>query len=124
MKFIGRLHHLFVSLLVTGSANATILSVHCPLGCPESPTDNDLIFNHIYALSNNPVTKFADWVAYEVNPVNYGVTPGRDWNNEPLLDASETLEEADYKGANKSSLGSRSRPSSALGVICWFSLLV
>lgn len=101
-----RLHTLtlFTTFFISTAANSAILSVHCPLGCPENSTGNDLVFNHIYALSNNPQTKFADWVAYEVNPVNYGHTPGRDWGKEPLLDDSETLEEADYKGANKSEL--------------------
>lgn len=86
------------------TAYADVLSVFCPQGCPESPVANDLEFTHIYALSNNPVTKFADWVAYEVNPVNYGVSPGRNWKSDPLLDNDETLEESDYKGANRSAL--------------------
>jgi endonuclease G len=46
-------------------ANAEIRSVHCPLGCPSLDIKhNDVVFNHTYALSNNPKTKFADWVAY------------------------------------------------------------
>lgn len=95
---------LFLSFCVSASVNADILSVHCPLGCPANSEGNDLIVSHIYALSNNPTTKFADWVAYEVNPVNYGVSPGRDWKSDPLLADDETLEESDYKGANKSGL--------------------
>jgi len=84
--------------------HADVLSVHCPNGCPENPANNDLVFAHLYALSNNPETKFADWVAYEVNPTNFGATPGRVWINDPLLDSDSTLEKADYKGANKSLL--------------------
>jgi len=84
--------------------HADVLSVHCPNGCPENPVDNDLVFAHLYALSNNPETKFADWVAYEVNPTNFGATPGRVWINDPLLNSDSTLEKADYKGANKSLL--------------------
>jgi endonuclease G len=99
-----RLFSLLSALFFSTTINAAILSVHCPYSCPENPEGNDLIFNHIYALSNNPNTKFADWVAYEVNPINYGVSPGRDWGKEPLLDENETLEEADYKGANRSEL--------------------
>lgn len=57
------------------------------------------MFNHTYALSNNPTTKFADWVAYEVNVLNFGPSPGRDWGNDPLVDDDESLEEADFKGA-------------------------
>jgi len=83
---------------------ADILSVHCPSGCPEDPANNDLVFAHLYALSNNPKTKFADWVAYEVSPTNFGTTPGRVWLNDPLLDSANTLEKGDYKGANKSLL--------------------
>tara|TARA_R110001583_G_scaffold1612_7_gene12723 strand:- start:2528 stop:3268 length:741 start_codon:yes stop_codon:yes gene_type:complete len=90
--------------LLCTSAFADILSVHCPLGCPESPMDNDLIFAHVYALSNNPNTKFADWVAYEVNPTNFGPSTGRIWKADPLLEDNETLEAKDYKSANSSVL--------------------
>lgn len=90
--------------LFSTSIFADILSVHCPLGCPESPSKNDLIFAHVYALSNNPATKFADWVAYEVNPTNFGPSTGRIWKADPLLNDNETLEAKDYKGANSSIL--------------------
>ena len=89
---------------MTTHINAEILSVHCPLGCPSNPSGNDLLFGHVYALSNNPTTKFADWVAYEVDVLNFGDSPGRKWRADPLLDDSETLEAADYKGANRSNL--------------------
>lgn len=102
---------LLFSLLTIGSltlsaanSQAKVLSVHCPKGCPSNPSNNDLVFAHLYALSNNPVTKFADWVAYEVTPVNFGSTPGRVWINDPLLDSDSTLEKADYKSANSSQL--------------------
>lgn len=100
-------HLLYLTLASTiaaSSAYADVLSVHCPTGCPENPVHNDLVFTHLYALSNNPETKFADWVAYEVNPTNFGTTPGRVWLSDPLLDSADTLEKADYKGANKSQL--------------------
>lgn len=61
---------LFSALSATASAD--ILSVHCPLGCPLNPEGNDLVFGHVYALSNNGDTKFADWVAYEVDVTNFG----------------------------------------------------
>lgn len=90
------------SLLVCTVANAgSIISVHCPLGCPASPTENTQVFGHLYALSNNPDTKFADWVAYEVDVVNFGESPGRDWSADPLLEGSDTLEEPDYKDSSK-----------------------
>jgi endonuclease G len=84
------------------STIAEIRSVHCPLGCPSLYiNNNDVVFNHTYALSNNPTTKFADWVAYEVNVLNFGDSPERNWGNDPLIDDDESLEEPDYKGAFK-----------------------
>jgi len=80
---------------------ADILSVHCPAGCPTNPDGNDLVFGHLYALSNNPTTKFSDWVAYEVDVTNFGASPGRNWKEDPLLDESKTLEPSDYKKANR-----------------------
>jgi endonuclease G len=91
-------------ILFCSNLNAEILSVHCPVGCPSNPDGNDLVFAHLYALSNNPTTKFADWVAYEVDVVNFGDSPGRKWKADPLLDDSETLEPPDYTGANDSVL--------------------
>ncbi len=93
-----------LSAVLSTSVSADVLSVHCPLGCPSNPIQNDLVFGHLYALSNNAETKFADWVAYEVDVVNFGDTPGRKWAVEPLLDQSETLEAGDYKGASNSKL--------------------
>ncbi|KZZ10597.1 DNA/RNA endonuclease [Oleiphilus sp. HI0081] len=97
------MNKIFITMiLLAGSvAQAEILSVHCPLGCPSSPASNDLVFGHLYAASNNPDTKFFDWVAYEVNVTNFGPSPARNWASDPLLDHSETLEEKDYKGASK-----------------------
>lgn len=85
----------------TQVATAAISSVHCPLGCPQNPAQNHLVFGHLYALSNNPDTKFSDWVAYEVNPVNFGSSPGRNWAADPLLNDDETLEKNDYRQASK-----------------------
>jgi endonuclease G, mitochondrial len=90
---------LIFSVLVSNYSSADILSVHCPLGCPENPGGNDLVFGHLYALSNNPNTKFADWVAYEVSVTNFGNSPGRVWASDPLLSEEKSLEEADYDGA-------------------------
>ena len=93
-----------IGIILTFSVKADILSVHCPLGCPENPRGNDLIFGHIYSLSNNPTTKFADWVAYRVDVINFGPSPMRVRTKESLLDHSETLEKEDYKGAISSEL--------------------
>jgi len=81
--------------------HAAPLSIHCPIGCPESPKENDLVFYHIFALSSNPITKFSDWVAYEVNPSNFGESPGRKWKSDPLIHPENTLEPNDYSKANK-----------------------
>lgn len=93
-----------IGIILTFSVKAEILSVHCPLGCPENPAGNDLVFGHIYSLSNNPTTKFADWVAYKVDVVNFGPSHMRVRTKESLLDKSETLEKEDYKGAISSEL--------------------
>lgn len=88
--------------LCSAIVNAEIRSVNCPLACPSlNILNNDVVFNHTYALSNNPKTKFADWVAYEVNVSNFGDSPGRNWGNDNLIDDDESLEEPDYKGAFK-----------------------
>ena len=76
------------------------LIVHCPLGCPSVNTGNDLVIYHLFALSNDPNTKFADWVAYEVDVTNFGVSPGRNFGPDPMLDPAKTLEPDDYKHAN------------------------
>ncbi len=86
--------------LAQTSTAGDILSVHCPLGCLSNPVDNDQVFGYITALSNNPTTKFADWVAYEVDVLNFGPSPGRIWASDPLLDDSDTLETGDYTGAS------------------------
>ncbi|MBU2977104.1 DNA/RNA non-specific endonuclease [Alteromonas sp. C1M14] len=92
---------LFLSLsCVSANVFADIRSVHCPLTCPSlSIKNNDVVFNHTYAISNDATTKFADWVAYKVSVLNFGDSPGRDWGNDPLIDDNESLEEDDYKGA-------------------------
>lgn len=88
--------------LCSAIVNAEIRSVNCPLGCPSlNIVNNDVVFNHTYVLSNNPKTKFADWVAYEVNVSNFGDSPGRNWGNDNLIDDDESLEEPDYKAAFK-----------------------
>lgn len=88
-------------ILVASAVSADTRIVHCPLGCPANPADNDLVVYHLFALSNDPRTRFADWVAYEVSVTNFGVSPGRNFKADPMLLDDETLEPNDYKGANK-----------------------
>lgn len=89
-------------LVVFSGHSVDIRSPHCPLGCPSLDIpDSVVIFERLYALSLNKKTKFADWVAYEVNPVNFGPSPGRTWKNNSLLNNDEVLSEKDYTGAHK-----------------------
>ncbi|WP_394213529.1 DNA/RNA non-specific endonuclease [Enterovibrio calviensis] len=88
--------------LVSPALSANIYSPFCPLGCPEMRAGNNLVFTHIYALSNNPTTKFADWAAYEVDVVNFGPSPGRSWGSNPVIPEEDVLEKGDYSGAFKS----------------------
>ena len=100
VKFLSSIFFVMLST----SSSAKIYSVHCPLGCPSNADGNDLVFNHLYALSNNSKTKFSSWVAYEVDIANFGVSPGREWTSDPLIHPDKTLEEEDYKGVNSSPL--------------------
>ena len=90
---------LFASKTVSA---ADIVSPNCPLGCPSIDIEgNTVVFERLYALSQNPKTKFADWVAYEVNVLNFGTHTNRKWGNNELLSDGGRLEEKDYKGASK-----------------------
>ncbi|UII26747.1 DNA/RNA non-specific endonuclease [Fulvivirga maritima] len=99
---------LFLFLPFPGLSQDHRAEIHCkhwlggyPYGTP--PT-NDLIIRDIYALSNNDDTKFADWVAYRLDPeIISGSNKNRNWKADPWLDPTETLEpdpdHGDYKGA-------------------------
>ena len=72
---------LAIGVLVLGGLQApsaeTICSRHCLAGCPDgAPDNNELVIRDIYILSNNPQTKFADWVAYQVVPENHRTVAG------------------------------------------------
>jgi endonuclease G len=57
-----------------------------------------------YTFSNNPETKFADWVAYTVDPdLIGGPDRPRNWKADPDLEDAVTLEPDDYD--NISDLG-------------------
>ena len=97
MKFIVSV---LMFLCLSLPAMADTISVHCPQGCPTNPEGSTMVYRHVYALSNNPDTKFANWVAYEVNPSNFGAPTGRAFRSDPDLPREQTLEVSDYKGAN------------------------
>lgn len=81
----------------------TFCPTHLPHGIPVgTPATNDLICRDIYALSSNDETKFADWVAYRLDPSNLedkGDT-NRVWQADPDIDETATLEPDDYRDAN------------------------
>lgn len=114
-----------LSSSVTFAADA-IYSVHCPLGCPQNPAENRLVFGHLYALSNNSNSKMADWVAYEVDVANFGESPGRNWASDPLLSSDTTFEKPDYEDASKEPLdadrGHQAPLASFAGSRYWYEL--
>lgn len=71
----------------------------CPFGLPQGTKDgNDLVIRDIYVLSANPATKFADWVAYRLDPCSgRGASiDTQKWRADPLLAPENTLEDADF----------------------------
>jgi endonuclease G len=84
------------------AAPPRLYSFHCVDGaCPAGARgDNALVVREIYALSSNKDTKLADWVAYVVTPSTIGPSQSRSWAADPWLPEDETLEPADYGGAN------------------------
>lgn len=70
--------------------------------CPKNQSKNRLIDHHIFLLSLNPSTKFADWVAYRVERKNmHGKNKKRLWKADPKVPRSIAILPSDYKGANK-----------------------
>ncbi|MDO6763404.1 DNA/RNA non-specific endonuclease [Agarivorans sp. 1_MG-2023] len=91
-----------LSLILSASIQASeIRTPNCPIGCPSLEIEgNVVVFERLYALSQNKKTLFADWVAYEVDVLNFGPTTNRTWKNNPMLDDDERLEKDDYTGAS------------------------
>jgi endonuclease G len=74
----------------------------CFHGCPSGAPEGDRVVQRsLYVLSNNPRTKFADWVAYVVTARTIGGTRNRVWHRDPELPKNETLSPADYEGISK-----------------------
>lgn len=82
--------------------NAAEAQAHCLISCPQGVlTTNQLVTRSIYALSNNPATKLADWVAYKVVSANTtGPSRSRNWATDPDLNAADTLTPSEYDDAN------------------------
>jgi len=90
----------FFLLLATASVNAD--ESLCLGGCPVGAPDTDRIADHgIFRLSQNPNTKFADWVAYVVTiKSKAGSESKRNFRGDPLIPNDEELEKSDYNGAH------------------------
>lgn len=73
---------------------------HCLAACPRAPRGDQLVEHTLYTLANNANTKFADWVAYVVREDDIASGRERDWQPDPEIDESDTLEEGDYRGAH------------------------
>lgn len=88
-------------LLSFAAAAQEIHSNHCLFGCPRGgDIANDLIVRDSYILMSNDLTKLADWVAYRVSRKTIGSPRSSAVRADPLLGGNETLELADYHGAD------------------------
>ena len=96
---------LLVAALLLWACPAAALEIFCfhlPYGVPAgTPDTNILVIREIYALSANPATKFADWVAYRLDraTVTGDARTGRDWSADPWLPDTATLEPDDFRDA-------------------------
>lgn len=97
---------LAITACAAAIAQGTLPEIHCKhffAGYPTgTPASNDLVIRDIYALSSNDETKFADWVAYRLDPqtISGDIDTVRKWRQDPFLDDEETLEPNDYTNAN------------------------
>lgn len=115
------------ALLSVGAAPAfaqSLTTAHCLGGCPtgDGTAANQVIVRPAYTLSNNPVTKFADWIAYRVDATGFGPSRDRVWAADPDLPATATLEPDDYRGANaalKTDRGHQAPLASFAGLESW-----
>lgn len=90
---------LSISAITTQARGETILiTKHCLLGCPSG--GGPLVHRDSYVLRNNAMTKFADWVAYVVQPSGLGPPRSRTWRSDPDLPEDQTLEPDDYVRAH------------------------
>src|ERR1043166_1547259 len=109
---------LFAGLLFSSFSCARAEESFCLEGCPlGTSTHNTEIIGHILQLSNNPETKFADWVAYEITSETLGSKCARKWKRDPALDPAITLTPMDYKGV-KVALASDRGHQAPLASLC------
>jgi endonuclease G len=71
--------------------------------CPSKIASENIIIEHdLFVLALNPRTKFADWVAYRVDPENLnGSYKKRFWQSDPKLSVAYAFKPSDYKGGYK-----------------------
>lgn len=71
--------------------------------CPSKIASDNIVVDHdIFVLSMNPETKFADWVAYKVEPKNLnGLNKQRVWRKDPKLKPEHAFSPSDYEGGNE-----------------------
>ncbi len=108
----------------TPAAAQYLVTEPCMGPCPQGTATlaNQVIVRPAYTLSNNPVTKFADWIAYAVDARNFGPSRPRDWRADPDLPASATLEPDDYRDAAatlKTDRGHQAPLASFAGMESW-----
>lgn len=114
-----------VAAMLAGPATAqSLVTGHCVGACPQGggTAANQVIVRAAYTLSNNPVTKFADWIAYTVHADNFGPSRSRRWKADPDLPETATLEPEDYRGAHaalKSDRGHQAPIASFAGMAIW-----
>lgn len=94
----------FIALLILVSSLNAYADHHAPDvclgGCPVgSPSTNRAVDHEILRLSQNPTTKFADWVAYRITiESKTGPSRPRNFKGDPLVPNTEELGTADYTG--------------------------
>ncbi|MDF1791696.1 MAG: DNA/RNA non-specific endonuclease [Thalassobaculaceae bacterium] len=116
---------LLVAVLFAPRVHAqSLVTAHCAGACPQGPgtAANQVIVRAAYTLSNNPITKFADWIAYSVHADNFGPSRTRSWKADPDLPETATLEPDDYRGANaalKTDRGHQAPLASFAGLETW-----
>ena len=106
------------------AAAQSLVTEACMGVCPQGPGTlaNQVIVRPAYTLSNNPITKFADWIAYTVDARHFGPSRTRNWKADPDLPDSATLEPADYRDASavlKTDRGHQAPLASFAGMESW-----
>ncbi|WPZ35535.1 DNA/RNA non-specific endonuclease [Thalassobaculum sp. OXR-137] len=106
------------------AAGQMLVTEACMGACPQGSGTlaNQVIVRPAYTLSNNPVTKFADWIAYTVDARNFGPSRTRTWKADPDLPESATLEPEDYRDAAailKTDRGHQAPLASFAGMESW-----